>query len=150
MKTFLLTALAAGLLAGGGDAPADAKKDKEKLQGTWKVVGLQKHGQAREEKGEQFLVIAGDEFMLKSGENVMAKGTFKLDPSKKPLQIDLVITEDRKEENQGKTVLAIYALEGDQLKLCLAEPGERERPTEFSAEAGTARVFVTLKRAKSN
>src|SRR5262249_18478300 len=151
MKTLLLTALAAGLLAGPGDAPADAKKEKEKLQGTWKAVTVETGGQSKDDTQDICLILAGDEFTFKRGDGIIGKGKFKIDPCKNPKQIDLEITEDpTKEENKGKTVLAIYAVDGDQLKWCLSKPGGVERPKEFAAPAGTNLAFLTLKREKSN
>jgi uncharacterized protein (TIGR03067 family) len=58
------------------------------------------------------------------------------------------ITESAKEDHDGKTALGIYVLEGDTLKWCVNEPGETERPKEFSAPPGTRLMFVTFKREK--
>src|SRR5262249_45082885 len=128
----------------------DAKKEKEKLQGTWKVVTIEEKGQSKEEDDAR-LVFDGDEFTVKKGDQVFVKGKFKLDPSKDPKAIDLEITEATKPGLDGKTSLAIYALDKDDkdgLKLCLGEPGGTDRPKEFSGAAETKCVFLTLKREK--
>ena len=121
-------------------AEEDAKKEKEKLQGTWKVVTIEEKGQSKEQDDAQF-VFDGDEFAFKNGGQVLHKGKFKLDPSKDPKAIDLEITESIK-EFEGKTGLSIYAWDKDDkdaLKLCLGRPGETDRPKEFAGAAGTAR-----------
>lgn len=43
----------------------------------------------------------------------------------------------------------IYQLMDDVLLLCLAEPNAKERPTQFSAKEGSARVLLTLHRGKA-
>jgi uncharacterized protein (TIGR03067 family) len=46
---------------------------------------------------------------------------------------------------------AIYALDGDRLKLCLSRKDEDlEAPTEFSAKAGSGRLLWTFKRVPAS
>jgi uncharacterized protein (TIGR03067 family) len=144
----LLAILAVGLVIGAGAPQDDVKQEKEKLQGTWKAVTVEERGQSKDDNEDHRLVFAGDEFSIKEGDRTIIKGKFKLDPSKKPKEIDMEITEARKEEQKGKTGLAIYTLEGDELKLCVCEPGEPDRPKEFAGQAGTKHTLVTLKREK--
>ena len=54
------------------------------------------------------------------------EGTFKLDPTKKPRTIDLTLDD--------KTSQGIYELNGDSLKIVLAEPGQ-PRPKDFNGTA---------------
>jgi hypothetical protein len=61
MKTLLLTVLTAGLLA-AGDAPDDAKKEKEKLQGIWKAFSIERNGQKKDEAEEHTLSRIGCHF----------------------------------------------------------------------------------------
>jgi uncharacterized protein (TIGR03067 family) len=51
-------------------------------------------------------------------------------------------------QNQGKTLLAIYELEGDDLKICFVE-STKDRPTEFSADKDSGRVLHVYKRGKA-
>jgi len=70
--------------------------------------------------------------------------THKLDPTKKPKQIDAV----RREVPQaGETLKGIYTLDSDTFKVCFAPPG-KDRPTEFSTKAGTGFRLLELKRVK--
>ena len=41
----------------------------------------------------------------------------------------------------------IYELKGDELKICLSEPGG-QRPGELSAKEGSKRMLITFKKAK--
>ena len=56
---------------------------------------------------------------------------------------------DKKGGSGGKDVVfqGIYALDGDDLKICFAPPGEK-RPTEFVTQGGSSEQLVVLKRDK--
>jgi uncharacterized protein (TIGR03067 family) len=144
----LLAILAVGLVIGADALKDDVKKETEKLQGTWKAVTVEERGQSKDDNEDHRLVFTGDEFSMKRGDQTVVKGKFKIDPSKKPKEIDMEVTEALKEELKGKTGLGIYTLEGDELKLCVCEPGEPDRPKEFAGQAGTKHTLVTLKRDK--
>jgi uncharacterized protein (TIGR03067 family) len=75
---------------------------------------------------------------------VTYRGTFKLDLSKKPKEIDVVFTEG---PEKGKTSLGIYELEGDVYKVCIGLTGKK-RPTEFISKPGSGHVLEVLKRQK--
>ena len=144
----LLACMVLGLLL-GVDAPKDdSKKDKEKLQGTWKAVTAQRRGESDPTAEEHRLIFSGDEFSVKKGEETMIKGKFKIDTSKKPKEIDMEFIETKKDSLKGKTALGIYELDGDTLKWCWNKPGG-ERPKRFSSEAADEHLLVTLKREKS-
>src|SRR3954471_19749577 len=76
------------------------------------------------------ITYAGNQWTVKEGDKVLVAGTQKLDPSKKPHEIDSVIT-----EGKGNTMLGIYELEGDRMKVCF-DPQGKERPKEFTPKAG--------------
>jgi len=46
---------------------------------------------------------------------------------------------------KGKTQLGIYELDGDKVKFCFAAPG-KDRPTEFTADAGSLQTLSVWKR----
>ena len=139
----LATVLAGGWLLGRGvegapgpTAPAlatvaqdKAKSDKDKLQGTWIAMNGQRHGVDFDEAQlKNWVLVFDDErFIRDGGERV--EGTFKIDPDKKPKEIDLVFS--------GHTFLGIYELKGDTLKLVLKL---KERPTEFNSNDATLLV----------
>jgi uncharacterized protein (TIGR03067 family) len=133
----LAVVFASASVVAGGDAKADLKK----LTGTWSIVSAQKGGgelPANELK-ELRLIFNGDKLSARFGEK-SKDGTFKIDPSKKPKQIDITLMD--------KTAEGIYRFKGDNLELCLSEPGE-PRPTEFKSAEGSKTFLFVLKREKS-
>jgi uncharacterized protein (TIGR03067 family) len=137
-----------GLLLGADAKKDDAKKDAEKLQGTWKVVSGEQDGKAQDNARDFVMVFDKDSFTVKRGDEVAVKGTFKLDPSKKPKTIDMTITEDRKAQDKGKVARGIYELDKDTLKWCTAEPGGDDRPKEFVTKEGTRHMLITFQKEK--
>ena len=141
---FLATiGIAAAALA---DDAAD-RKDKEKLQGTWMAVSGEKEGKDDPEATKHALVFEGDKFSIKRGDKVIVQGTFKVDASKSPKTMDIDITEGA-ENVKNKTAQAIYALDGDDLTWCVAEPGSGERPEKLATKEGVKHLLVKLKRQK--
>ena len=52
------------------------------------------------------------------------------------------------DELRGQTVIGIYELSGDDLKICVAEPLEWARPTLFRTDSGPGHLMFALKRLK--
>ena len=147
MRLHALVVMAAGLLI-GADAPNDdaVKKEVEKLQGAWATLSIEADGQkvTDEEKIKtRKLTTKGDKYTLKVGDETV-QGTIEINPAKKPKTIDV---KPDSGSNKGKTLLGIYQLEGDNLKICLAPPG-KDRPAEFASNAGTGHQLVVYKREK--
>ena len=79
------------------------------------------------------MTFTGDTFVVTLADgSIPIKGTYRLDPTRDPKTIDW---NDTIGEDAGKTLLAIYSLEGDRLVFCAAYPGQ-ERPTEFRTRPG--------------
>jgi uncharacterized protein (TIGR03067 family) len=79
------------------------------------------------------VTFTGDEFVVTLADGtVPIRGTYELDPSREPKTIDW---HDAIGDDAGKTLLAIYALEGDRFVFCAAYPG-LPRPTEFRTRPG--------------
>jgi len=154
MKMLSPIAVAAGLLAltiGAAAAPdkdkKDDKDDVKKMEGSWKVETWEQGGTALPAEGLEgsMWTVKGDKYTFTMGGNV-EEGTFKLDPSKKPMTIDLDITAGN---CKGNTQPGIYKIDGDTMTFCFNRPGGTGRPTEFkSTEEGDTFIVVTLKRAK--
>src|SRR5262245_1637748 len=142
---FLAVAIGASTL-GAEDKDAD-KKDKDKLQGTWNALSGESSGKEQKEATEHSLIFEGDKFSVKKGDKVMVKGTFKVDASKKPKEIDMEIA-DGPDDVKGKKAQGIYKLEGDELTWCVDEPGSGDRPKEFATKEGTKSMLVKLKKEK--
>jgi uncharacterized protein (TIGR03067 family) len=132
------------LLAGANARGGDAKKDKEKLQGTWMLTSMEVGGKAVPLPKDAKLIFAGDKLTATGGPMGDEHATYKLDAGKKPRQIDLI---EKKDGKDGKTIQGIYSIEGDTLKLAFAVEAEKgPRPTAFEGkEVGV----MTLKRVKS-
>jgi uncharacterized protein (TIGR03067 family) len=141
MKRYTWLVLVVGFLI----AADDPKDELKKLEGSWTMVSGEKDGKPLAEQTIKTakLVIKGDQHDVKVGDDVF-KGTHKVDPSKKPKTIDATDTEGA---FKGKTVLGIYDLEGDNFKVCFAEPG-KERPKEFSTKSGTGHILHVWKKEK--
>jgi RNA polymerase sigma-70 factor (ECF subfamily) len=124
--------------------PSKIKSDVEKLQGTWSLVTLEMNGLAVQDnpliQGAK-IIVKGDTFTTVSM-GATYNGTFKVDATKSPKTIDMTYADG---PEKGNTSLAIYELEGDAWKLCIALTG-KERPREFAARAGTNHALETLKR----
>ena len=127
--------------------------DFDRLRGSWLTVSLVNDGKtlvdekAPPTKGPVTkLVYDGNTWMIKVGDKTVASGSFKIDATKMPREIDIMDESGVKNE---KTKLGIYELEGDTYKYCLA-PAGKLRPTEFTSKAGSGHSLgVRSKQEKS-
>lgn len=133
-------------------------KELDALAGTW-TVDTHEFGTDNLPKelmkGYKF-VFAGDKLSgeaaigmtKKAGRYYPMEGTFpcdfKIDPGKTPKEIDLTM-----HLKQGdRTVLGIYEIKDDGLKLCIYNSDNGRRPIEFSNKDDRKILLVTLIRAK--
>jgi RNA polymerase sigma factor (sigma-70 family) len=139
-----LMILKRGQASDGRESPAaapedeQAKPDKEALQGTWVGVSGERDGQKLPEEAYWELIIAEDKVALitrKGGEE--RKGSYTLDPDKKPKEIDLTF---------GSLVITgIYELKETTLKTLWRENDRAGLPTEFDSRKGILMVFEKKK-----
>jgi uncharacterized protein (TIGR03067 family) len=130
------------LLAGSSAWGGDAKKDRDKLQGTWVVKSMTEGGKDVPPPAKDLkLTFAGDRWTQKGGGDSQ-EGTYKLDPTKTPKHIDMVVQQDGKDALLG---LGIYALEGDTLRVGMPKGLFSPRPTSFDDKNA---AVLTLKREK--
>ena len=112
------------------DAPrsqgAVAKPDTEAMQGTWNATKVRHGGQEMIPEENVQMVFAGDRVTSHFPGMPALSGTFRLDPSKDPKEIDLIFP-------AGVTWRGIYRMEGDQLQLCI-DLQARERPVSLTDE----------------
>ena len=151
MKNRIAVALCVlGLITCGRPVAADDKADPgaaelKKVQGTWAFESQEVGGQKAPADALKQMTITfdGDKFTVKNGDKVTQSGTQKLDPAKKA--VDAKVTEG---VSSGTTMLGIYELDGDTLKVCFDSSGGK-RPTEYKTAEGNMDTFVAvLKRVK--
>jgi uncharacterized protein (TIGR03067 family) len=141
-----LLVLAIGFLLAADSKDDDIKKEFKKLDGTWAVDSFTADGnkQADDDVKKFRLILEGNKYTLKQEDTVVSKGTFKIDPAKKPKTIDVTPTEG---DGQGSGMLGIYEIDGDTYRVCYAQAG-KDRPTKFASEVGSEHFFFVFKRVK--
>lgn len=133
-----------------GQAVADnPAQDKEKLEGLWQGVAVERNGRLDpDEQVKQFQIrFKGDKIVFNpEGEN--REHSFEIDPLAQPKAMDLIPGDG---PAKGKRLpFAIYRLDGDKLMICIDKEGETgKRPREFKTTAGDGLGLVTLERVKT-
>jgi uncharacterized protein (TIGR03067 family) len=131
-----------GSFVAADDAKADAiKKELAKLQGTWQLLSAETDGKLApaEQVKKIRVVIKENSHTVYFGDKPLAeKVRFEIDPTKKPKTTDDTLAD-------GRVIRGIYELDGDTLRSCVAAIG-KERPTEFSAKAGTGQTLRVFRR----
>ncbi|MBI3408399.1 MAG: sigma-70 family RNA polymerase sigma factor [Planctomycetes bacterium] len=130
----------------------EIKKELEKFVGDWKIVEMEFSGQkvpakVAEQLKESFttekltmvggLAQGGGEFVVTDRTEEIS---FKIDPTKRPRAIDLLLANDKK-------LLGIYEFKGDALRMCI-DYAATERPTEFTSKGKEGVSYTVLKREK--
>jgi uncharacterized protein (TIGR03067 family) len=125
----------------------DAKKDVDKIQGTWAMAQIVRGGKTVSDKEatDKAKVIFAGEKMTISGEGRERNFTFKLNEDATPKSIDLTALDGT---FKGETNPGIYRFEGETMQLCLPNVSSKDRPKDFAAPEGSIVVLITLKREK--
>ena len=141
--------LALTMALAAADAPQDnAKKDLEKLQGTWAIASITYDGGdvPADTVSKLHFEVKGDQWLIKGDDEVAkeyAKATVKLDPSVKPRLIDFHVGAG---SEKGTDIEGIYEWNGaDEIKVCAKVIG-KERPSEFASAENSRIVLMVLKR----
>ena len=146
MKLHALIVLSLVFLLAANDAKETAvKKDLQKLQGTWTVVSMEMDGKLMSADARQKikLTLHGENYVFKNGGGGNA-GLYKLDPTKDPKELDIVVAGGA--EN-GKVYLVIYKIEGNTMTQCM-ELSNKNRPREFTGKAGSGCALEIWQRQK--
>jgi uncharacterized protein (TIGR03067 family) len=116
---------------------AAAKKELEKLQGTWYTVSTNYKGTATGEDKTDTITYERTEYVQRRNGREWAAGTIVIvDALASPKQIEYAVTEG---ENKGTLFRSIYTLDGDDHQICSNE-GNNNRPAVFSGKSGFLRV----------
>jgi len=123
----------------------ESKKDLDKLQGEWVIVSGERNGMAIPQENLEGIkrTVKGDDFTVAKDGEVLSRGKYKLDASKKPKTIDAMT---KNEDGEEVTMQGIYEFEGDTYKVCLAQPG-KPRPTEFKTSENSGSTLTVSKKA---
>lgn len=124
-----------------GQAAQEKEGDLKRLAGRWVVVSAEEAGKEMEGLAGGKLIIDGDMLTLKAPNKTEAKARIRLDPAKKPKQIDLEMSKD-------EILLGIYSLEGDTLRLCIDPATMDKRPAEFATKKDNSHRLIVFKRVK--
>jgi RNA polymerase sigma factor (sigma-70 family) len=148
---------AAALLPQGDKA--GAKKDAELLQGTWNIDEMGWGGRKlpRELMTGYKFVFDGTKLTWngaigmtsRAGKITASDGVFpcefKIDPGQEPKQIDITL----RRKNREATLLGIYEIKGDMLKVYyFSSRNTGKRPSEFATKDNPDIGYVLLTRAK--
>ena len=142
---WILTAIL--LAAAGGVLADDAKKDdvSKKLVGAWQLTkGVVAGNNFPQEAVKAIRLELTDGKYKLTGAESPDQGTRKLHLEKKPLGMDVTGTDG---PNKGRTMLAIFELTGDKLKVCYDLSGQK-RPTKFESKPKTMVFLAEYQRVK--
>ena len=113
----------------------------EALDGEWRVTRAHIKGSdvPEDNLSEVSVSIKGSGYVLHKGDST-EQGKLKLDDSKSPHELDISPASG---DNSGETMLGIYEISGDTLKICHGNPGAA-RPANF--EPGNDLMVIECKR----
>lgn len=126
---------------------ADKGTDLDKLQGKWEVVELVEDGKVIPRGAIEEWLPSGGRFQIEENAVVFVSPhdgkkhvrLFALDQTQSPKGIEL-------QTKSRKDAVGIYRIDAEQVVLCLIDPLDGERPTEFNSKAGSNRILMTLQR----
>jgi uncharacterized protein (TIGR03067 family) len=118
------------------------------LQGVWIGQSMEAEGKAlpAEIAMKMQFKFEGNKFFMKGNfeDGREVECAYKLDPKKSPKHFEFTPPDAK------KTILGIYEIKGDELKVCLRHESSSDgRPTAFATQEGSKLVLIVLKKKKS-
>jgi uncharacterized protein (TIGR03067 family) len=131
-------------LAGTLAAQQAVPKELVPLQGSWTLKSINgEDAAARGIAGD--ITITGDKYVVTINGTVDERGTVKIDASKKPMLIDLSISEGPG-DSSNKLQLGLMEIDGDTIRFHMAAPGNPKRPLNFDPIPDHDVIVVTKKK----
>jgi len=135
-------AVCAGCSKSDRAAQEVAKRDYQRLSGTWQLTRAVVDGNAVPEQQLKDTVLITDgntfRFPQASGAGTHPAGTFTINPSTVPNQVDSVASGG---PSAGQVTLGIYEIIDDKHKRACWGPPGGPRPTEFESPPGSRRIL---------
>jgi uncharacterized protein (TIGR03067 family) len=143
MNRYVLGLPAIMALIGVVTAAEKADADLEKIQGVWNLTSVEIDGKTipPPDGGGTFVFGKDKKLVMKEKGKADKEGTFTMDASKNPKELDMIAVIDKEKE----VVPTIYQLDGDTLKLACAAVRKGKRPAAFDSKNAN---ILTLKRQK--
>jgi uncharacterized protein (TIGR03067 family) len=115
--------------------------DQEQLQGTWQVTAIERDGKPAALGTGATFTFAVPELTIQSGEASPTRLHYKVDPTIRPRQLDVI------RETDGKATITpmVFSLEFDTLTICYPPIGQK-RPTKLSTQPNDQLTVLVLKR----
>jgi uncharacterized protein (TIGR03067 family) len=146
MQKLLASIVCFSLCAVMATAQGDKEKGK-KIEGIWTATSGSFNGKKVPDEAIAKIMAT---ITFKEGKytsavlgNVDEAGTYTIDAKKKPVQIDLMITEGK---DKGKTQVGLVKIDGDTMTFAVSKAGIKDRPKDF--EGGDDIAVLVLKRGK--
>lgn len=145
VKTLVLFLSFLFLMLPAADSKEDAaKKDLDKLQGTWKMASLEVDGKTvpEDKLKSSTLTIKGDKYIISVNDKTY-ETQLTLDATEKPKTIDMKFLDGA---NKDKTALGIYKIDGETFTMCRALNPGQARPQDFGTWPNTNTFLVVWKK----
>lgn len=147
--SMIAAALTVCFLVAPANSDDDVKKEFKKFEGTWVLDSGERGGKKipddHVKKSKIVMKGATTTLFTPHQSDKPIKATRKLDPTKKPAQVDIVRSVG---PGAGETIKGIYEfIDADTYRVCFAPPG-KDRPTEFKTKEGAGHTLHVWKRAK--
>lgn len=119
-----LTILLLAAVAGCGKSKTEKAVEKAGMEGGWSGFDVTRPAEVCK------VTITGSQLEYRGARtNDWCSGSFVLNETAQPRQMDLAI--QGPPEIAGRTMLFIYDLQGDEMKVAGVDPGNPQRPTAF-------------------
>ena len=133
--------------AKGDAAVAALPAPDERLQGNWEPIHSEEGGVDQRDPRDYLVTFDGKQVVILREGTLMLRGIFTTYSAEEPRRVDVQIEEDADNPaNAGKTLLGIYAIEGDELRWCTGTTVATQPPSDFVTREGEPYMLVLMRR----